>query len=352
MKFKEVGVQLATHLANEWTTPQLVQLAQLAYETGIDRVWVDDNLRFRNALVVLASIASKVPIGLGTAVLVPYFRNPIDLTDALAAISELTQGKELSIGLGRGSTGIVPYQLHTDSPIQFMREYVTVLRRLISGEEITINDFPRLKDYYGFKDSAKFRLAFRAMSPIKLYQGCVGLKTAQMASKLTDGIIVSGLYLALLRTGRIDQVIKAVRSKNSISMKEKEFHLACEINLSVSENRSEALEHPKNFLAHVIPGTYDALGLIDPLGLDKTKVETMKEELASGIPFDQVAKLVSDSDVRKCFIAGTFEECKQELGEVLDQTLRLGFDKVSFKLGPNYDRTIRFIGREIVPEFT
>ena len=66
MKFKgEVGVQLATHLANQHSTPELVNLAKLANKLGIDRVWIDDNLRFRNVFVILSAVASKVPIGLG-----------------------------------------------------------------------------------------------------------------------------------------------------------------------------------------------------------------------------------------------------------------------------------------------
>jgi len=41
-------------------------------------------------LASLAAIVARLPVKLGTAVTVPYFRNPVDLAMAFATISELT----------------------------------------------------------------------------------------------------------------------------------------------------------------------------------------------------------------------------------------------------------------------
>ena len=48
----EIGIQLVTHIANEYSTSDLVRLARISLENGIDRVWIDDNLRFRNVFVI------------------------------------------------------------------------------------------------------------------------------------------------------------------------------------------------------------------------------------------------------------------------------------------------------------
>ena len=289
---------------------------------------------------------------MGTGIIVPYFRNPIDTADALAAISELTEGRELSIGIARGSTGIVPYQIDTDSPIAFMRETVVLLKSLLAGKEIAITNFPHLAKYYRFKEKAKFKLAFPPRSPITFYHGCSGLQAARLAGEAMDGILISGLYVALLRTGRVKGIIEAAARGKKSSPGGNKFVNACEINLSMSKDRERALQDPKGFLAHVIPGSYDALGLIEPLGIDRKKVELMKEKSRQGTSFEQLASLISDDDVKKCYIAGTPRECRDQLLDVLDQTVKLGFDRISFKLGPEYKETIELIGKEIIPELT
>ncbi|HZW58413.1 MAG TPA: LLM class flavin-dependent oxidoreductase [Nitrososphaerales archaeon] len=347
----EVGVQLASHLANQHSTAELVRLAQLAHKRGIDRIWIDDNLRFRNVFVLLAAVASVVPANLGTAIIVPYFRNPIDTADAIATISELTEGRELCIGIARGSTGIVPYQINAEAPISFMRETAVLLKALFAGDTIAISDFPHLMKYYEFKEMAKFNLAFPLGSPIRLYHGCSGRRAAKLAGTLMDGILISGLYVALLRTGRARGVIDAAKEGRCLSSSpNSEFHFGCEINLSISEDRDRALSDPKSFLAHVIPGSYDRLGLIEPLGIDRSKVERMKERLLKGASFEELASLISDEDVKKCFIAGTPSECREQLLELLDETVKLGFDRISFKVGPDYGESIELISREILPE--
>ena len=63
----ELGLQFVTHLANHYTVPDLVRLAQFAADKGFKQIWVNDNLRYRGQLVVLTAIAARVPIQLGTA---------------------------------------------------------------------------------------------------------------------------------------------------------------------------------------------------------------------------------------------------------------------------------------------
>ncbi len=53
--------------------------------------------------MVLAALSGSLKIKLGTAITVQYFRNPVDLADMVASLSELMEGRELSIGLGFGN---------------------------------------------------------------------------------------------------------------------------------------------------------------------------------------------------------------------------------------------------------
>ena len=93
----ELGLQFVTHLANHYTVPDLVRLARLAMDRGFEQIWVNDNIRYRGQIVVLTAIASTVPIRLGTAIMVPYFHNPLDTADSLAALSELCDGDRIRL---------------------------------------------------------------------------------------------------------------------------------------------------------------------------------------------------------------------------------------------------------------
>lgn len=81
----EVGLQFTAHIANHYTVPQWIEIAALAQRHNFSQLWVNDNLGHRNIFVILAAIAARVLVKLGTAILVPYFRNPVDTADALAA---------------------------------------------------------------------------------------------------------------------------------------------------------------------------------------------------------------------------------------------------------------------------
>ena len=53
----ELGLQFVTHLANHYSLRDLVRLAQLGADSGFCQIWVNDNIRYRNQMVVLTAIA-------------------------------------------------------------------------------------------------------------------------------------------------------------------------------------------------------------------------------------------------------------------------------------------------------
>ena len=75
-------------------------------------------------------------VKLGTAILVPYFRNPIDAADALGALSEMTGGREISVGIARGDYAQAGHQLELVKPLAMVRETVECLQRLFRGERV------------------------------------------------------------------------------------------------------------------------------------------------------------------------------------------------------------------------
>ena len=143
-----LSLQFVIHLANRYSVNQLVELAGLAHRRGFERIWVNDNARYRSQVVVLSAIAARVPIGIGTAILVPYLHHPIEVVDSLAALSELSEGREIGFGLARGDLAQTPQHVEVRKPIALVRQLAVFARRALAGERVPYGDFPVLCEYY------------------------------------------------------------------------------------------------------------------------------------------------------------------------------------------------------------
>jgi hypothetical protein len=185
----------------------LVRLARVAADAGFQQIWVNDNIRYRSQIVVLTAIASQVPIRLGTAIMVPYFHNPLDVADSLGALSELCEGREISVGLAGGDLGQSPQHVQPLRPIAMVSETVQLLRQALSGRELKYADYPFLQEFYHLNPSGRFRLAFKPRSSFKFYGGGNGPQALRMCGRIMDGLISSGTYIPMLKAGRLPGVV-------------------------------------------------------------------------------------------------------------------------------------------------
>ena len=120
----EIGIHYPLHVLNRYSLPELIGLAETAWRTlgsfGFSQVWTNDNLEYRSVVASSAALVARLPVKLGTAVTVPYFRNPVDLAMAFATMSELMDGREISLGLGPGSRSILTHQVERTTPMALM----------------------------------------------------------------------------------------------------------------------------------------------------------------------------------------------------------------------------------------
>src|SRR5580765_558125 len=175
MKFSgEIGIHYPLHVLNRYALPELIDLAETAWQSmrpfGFSQVWTNDNLEYRSVLASSAAIVARLPVKLGTAVTVPYFRNPVDLAMAFATISELTRGEEISLGLGPGSRSILTHQVERVKPLTIMAELATALRTLFAGAALQSSKIPVLASYFHM-NAEQYALRFKTQAPIRLYYG-------------------------------------------------------------------------------------------------------------------------------------------------------------------------------------
>lgn len=349
----DLGLQFTIHIAHHYTVPELVELAELAHQNGFEQVWVNDNLLHRNVFVVLAAMAAKVPIKLGTAIMVPYFRNPVDVADSIAAITELTEGREFSIGIARGAEAIAGKQIEPQKPLATVRETVSSLKALLAGETVAFRDYPQIAAYFHLNPDWPFKLGFAAKSPVKFYSGGNGPRILNIAGRVMDGVLVGGNYIPQVLTNRLDAVMEPARAAAAQAQPGKKMYDTCELNVSISRDRDRALQFAKPYVSHMLL-TIKAMGFSDDefrtIGVEPKLIGTMEEAFGSGASVQEAAALIPDSAVRSCFVAGTPEECREQVAELMEKAERLAFHQVSFaKLGPDYAEAITLLREEVLP---
>lgn len=346
------GVQFTTHLA-DYGVGELVRLSRRAADAGLEQVWLNDNMRYRDMLVVLTAMAASVPVDLGAAALVPYFHQPEQLACALGALAELAGGRGVTVGIGRGSLGQTPQFVQVSRPLTFMREMVLFLRRALAGESVPFEDFPLLTDYYHLAPTGHLQIAFAPPPSLRFYGAGNGPKSLRLAGRHFDGLLISGKFLAYLRTGQLARMLDQAQAGREPAAGK--LPVAAELNLSVSRDREAAWRFPRRQVAHSMVGLDQTLGPeeLAELHIDPERIERLRERFASGATIEQAQELVDDRMVEAYYLAGTPDEVVPAALDVAARAAEQGIDQVIFsKLGPDYDEALDIIRQDILPRLT
>jgi alkanesulfonate monooxygenase SsuD/methylene tetrahydromethanopterin reductase-like flavin-dependent oxidoreductase (luciferase family) len=125
-------------------------MARAAEATGFDSIWVGDHLLYRGAgrvergpweawtlLAALAAVTERVRIGPLVACLA--FRPPGLLAKTAATVNEVSRGRlVLGVGAGWNETEFRAFGLPFDHRVARFEEAFEIVRRLLSGERVTV----------------------------------------------------------------------------------------------------------------------------------------------------------------------------------------------------------------------
>jgi probable F420-dependent oxidoreductase len=124
----------------------LLKLAERAEALNYDSIWIGDSLFDRprhEPLVMLAGVAARTRrVLLGTGVLLPALRNPVQLAHQVATLDQISEGRLiLGIGISPDQPGIhaefaavgVPFEKRVGRVLECMR----LCRALWTGEPVT-----------------------------------------------------------------------------------------------------------------------------------------------------------------------------------------------------------------------
>ena len=347
----EIGIQFHLPTYAHVPLPHLIELAKQAEAKGVNQLWATDNLRSRNPFVVLAAFACNLKIKLGTAVTVQYFRNPVDLADMVASISELMEGREFSVGLGFGNPRTHNF-VETPKPISMLRETSQSLRRLLDGDSVCFADYPTLLKYFNFNPEGVFKLNFEPKSPVLQYCGSNGPLGLAVGGENMDGLIFGGHYMAALRTGRVPEMLQTFDAARQ-SGKGSDGPKIAEIKISLSNDRGAAREFVKESAGYRILNMYRQGYThedIQNLGVRLEDADQLDQAEKSGVTEAELDDLVTDDMIDAIFIAGTPQECVERMIEVQKIAEGQGFQQLMFsELGPDIDEALSLLCDEIIP---
>lgn len=346
----EIGIHYPLHVLNRYSLPELIELAAHAARIlgpfGFTRVWTNDNLEYRSVMASSAAILARLPVKLGTAVAVPYFRNPIDFAMAFATMSELSSGREISLGLGPGSRSILTRHVVRAKPLTVMAELAIALRTLLGGQTLHRQDIPVLAEYFHL-NAAQYALRFKAAAPIHLYYGPSLLKPAvlDLVAQHFDGVILQTLYGMEEMRESLERLERA-RTQSGASEPLRKTML---INASIGQDGEAARQHAKRFVSHIVSGWPDQV--LEAKGIDPKAIQPVRLAYAENRGVDAAAALTPDHAVDRLIIAGTAAQCRERLAHLFALAARHGFNEIviGVPLGPGVAHVIELWGTEILP---
>ena len=154
-----------------------------AEERGFRAAWFPE-ITFGDAFGPATAVATKTSrLGLGTGVVGIWSRSAVTLALQAATLNELSGGR-LLLGVGLQARGYVEgwHGQVYERPVRAMKEYVTILRRILSGENVTFEG-----EIFSVRD---FQLQMQPPErPARIYMAAIGPQMTRLAGEIADGIL-------------------------------------------------------------------------------------------------------------------------------------------------------------------
>ena len=165
----------------------LIHCARAAEKAGFAYISVAESF-YRDGPALAAALASSTrEIRFGTSVFPIYTRTPFQLAMAMATLHEISRGRIGYLGLGVGYRSRLEsyFGIKIEHPRARMREYVEIIRLLLSGRDATYRG--RFFQFNGFPKLVESPLN------IPIYFGSSGSRMLQLAGEVADGVILNSI---------------------------------------------------------------------------------------------------------------------------------------------------------------
>ena len=313
---------------------ETVEIAELAEEAGANTIWMAEHLGYREAVVSCTAFLMKTKrvMVIPTAVM-PYLWHPTPTAMQFATMDELAPGRAgicVSVGnlLNLRESGIPS----PEKPVRVIREYVEALRALWSGAPVE-------------QDGAIWqldgaRMAFNPSPNIPVFVASTGPQILKLSGRIADGVLFSG-GLSINYTRQCAEF--ANEGLVQAGRRSEDFRKAGFVYFSCTEDGVSAVEANKEKLAFLFRNSAQAANIksVD-IPIDHEKIQELVRERR----LDEAARLIPSEAVTKFSVAGTPDQCREQLQAYIDA----GVDEPVIEVTGTEEE--RRLALEVIREFT
>jgi 5,10-methylenetetrahydromethanopterin reductase len=305
-----------------------------AEKAGFSHIAVAESF-YRDGFVLASAIASNTNrVKFGTSVMPIYTRTPFQLAMGAATLNEVSHGRVGFLGLGVGYRNRTEqyFGIKQTQRLDRMREYVEIIRKLLSGEDATHHG--RLFNF------EKFPKLTNEPLNIPIYFGSSAPKMLELAGEIADGVILNSIstpeYMEFARE-RMSNGAKSVGRDPS------QIEIGHTVIYAVAEDSQEAAKAAKEDILF-----YLSYRELDPV-IDKSPFSTeamkMRELYLKG---DKEAALsVISSEMLDTFaVYGNPIECRESLRKFIRRGITMPIIRVS--LSPYKERERKTVFKRAV----
>jgi 5,10-methylenetetrahydromethanopterin reductase len=343
---KHIGVCLLSVVP----APEVVRLAKIADEAGLDGFWMAEGYHYFRHLgepssstsvtAALAVSTSRITLGLG--IVPPYTRHPGLLAMEARTLDTLSGGGRFVIGLGAAKAAALHmgWTEETMRAAPTHRETIGLMRELLAGKPV-------------HHEGRLYRLDAPAstskdLEGVPIAIGATGPKMLELGGEIADIVLLPTFTTAaFVKIARKRMAVGAAKSGRSVDA----IPIGATLPFSVAEDEGEAREAVRTLTATYIANKVQNIRndtLMQAAGLDESEARPIAETLQKEGP-QAARRMVTDEIMDKVVIAGTPTQVTDKLIELSDAGLK--WPLLYQVLGPDRATAIRLVAQKVRPAF-
>jgi alkanesulfonate monooxygenase SsuD/methylene tetrahydromethanopterin reductase-like flavin-dependent oxidoreductase (luciferase family) len=329
-------------LEPDQTPAQLVELAQLCEQHGIQRMWLQNYVSCRDPFMCLVPAAQLTrAVGLGVCVISPWEMHPVKMANSLLTLQEISHGRA-GLVIGGGGEWLARLGITPVKRVRAVREAIELVHGAVAGgKKFTYGG--ELYKVWGYQA----RFATDTPPPL-VYAGANQPQMLRATAPAADGIMYSDMP-----HGRIVDTVGQTVAALAAKQRERAGYRVSNIwAWHIKEDRETALAEARRelLLRGLLERWYLQTFLSDEECdlVEKNKPAFFKAYRSSDGRIEGVPPEIVDSLLAHLTITGTpadLEARFDELGAFADA----GVDEICFRLHDNPADAIRMIGEHVVP---